>query len=164
MRRLILLGGVALLLFNALTLLFFFKKTEKAENFPVASPLSPPKKTLFLQKGNSTLKLTFSSSSSLAFLSSVEVELKRGPFKIVGRAPRGILLGRKLTLLNFSGSACGWRFKAQRFELSLEDLSSLTLRKFSFVRGRELFKGISTSAFELEKLCAFLKKERRTPH
>jgi len=168
MRRLILLGGFALLLFNALAFLFFVKNREATGvKTPQASLSSLPaekKKTLFVQKGSSSLKLSFNSGSSITALSSVEIELERGSYRISGRAPRGVLLGKKLTLLDFSGSACGWNFRAKKFVLFLDRPEFLNLTKYSFRKGKELFKGLSTSTFELDRLCGFLKKERKSPH
>jgi hypothetical protein len=168
MRRLILLGGFALLIFNVLTFFFFLKEREleKKENSWNTYSFSRPEKnkTFFIQKENLSLKLTFRSGSLLTFFSSAEVELKKGSIYITGRASRGVFLGKKLTLLNFSGSACGWDFRAKKFVLYLDKPELVTLTKYSFRKGKELFKGVSTSTFELEKLCAFLKKERKTPH
>jgi hypothetical protein len=170
MRRFLLGGALVLLLSNLFLLLYFKGKNESIENDGLQLSGSSERitgkgeKSLFLQKDSFFIKLKFHSKEPSPLLSSVELELGSGVFRISGRAPRGFLIGKRLILSDFSGTACGWRLEARKFEVSLDRPAVLTLKKFSFVRGKELFKGVSVSTFEFEKLCAFLKKERKTPH
>jgi len=166
MRKKLIWGAAGLLLLNLLIFGLTYRGGQEEPCPCLQREEKEVKNTLIINRQEGSVELRFfpaKPQSPAPALKKVDLRLTFTGGELEGKSPEGTLLGSRVILRSFTGTLCGWKVESKQVVINLSSPHRITFQKFLMEGKRGEFRGISTSPFDIRKLCRFLKGERKLP-